>query len=480
MWIASQGRARLHAVAAAGLLIAIAAPAMAEEAPASSPAPDALVAAAPSATGAAAASATPAPKPSNGALTFHGVTLYGVVDVGVAYLNHGAPLTAYFGPGLPFVVQKFSDRPTASLAPNGLGQSKLGLSGVEPLGDGVSLVFRLETGFQPTSGKLLDGPASLIKNNGRPLSAYVESSDSARAGQVLQGAAYAGLSSKTFGTLTYGWQTSLMLDDLIKYDPQAQSYAFSTIGYSGVAGGAGDTEDTRLGSSLKYALGRGPARLALLHQFGSSGRIPGGSDAIDLGLDLGGFSVDAIWDEVKGAVAASPLTAAQNLAHPGTLAAVISDNTAWSVQAKYAWRRAKLYAGWERIDYANPAHPLRAGVETLGGYTLSVVNNSAFNIDKVLQISWAGLRYAVTPKLDLTGAYYRYDQNSYKAGGCSNASAASCRGQLYELSASADYRLTRHFDVYTGVMTSRVADGLAAGYLKTSATGTMSGVRFSF
>jgi predicted porin len=474
MWTALQSRARLHAAATAGLLIGIATPAAAEEASTISTLPDA-----PAAVSSASASAAPTPKPSAGALTFHGVTLYGVVDVGVAYLNHGAPLSADFSPGLPFVVQKFSDRPTASLAPNGLGQSKLGLSGVEPLGAGVSFVFKLETGFQPTSGKLNDGPASLMKDNGRPLAAYVESSDSARAGQFLQGAAYAGFSSKTFGTLTYGWQTSLMLDDLIKYDPQAQSYAFSVIGYSGVAGGAGDTEDARLGSSLKYTVGHGPARLALLHQFGGDS-LPGGSDAVDFGLDLGGFSMDAIWDEVKGAVAASALTAAQNLAHPGTLAAVVSDNTAYSVQAKYAWRQTKLYAGWERVDYANPAHPLSAGVETLGGYTLSVVNNSAFDIHKVLQISWVGLRYAVTPKLDVTGAYYRYDQNSYKAGGCADASAATCSGQLYELSAAADYRLTRHFDVYTGLMTSRVADGLASGYLKTSSTGTMSGVRFSF
>lgn len=467
-------RARLHAGAAAGLLIGIAAPAAAEKTEAISRLPASPI------VGAASAGAAAATKPSDGALTFHGVTLYGVIDVGAAWLNHAAPLTADFAPGLPFLVQKFSDRPTASLAPNGLGQSRVGLSGVEPLGDGVSFVFRLETGFQPTSGKLDDGPASLIKDNGRPLPAWVESSDSSRAGQFLQGAAYAGLSSRTFGTLTWGWQTSLMLDDLIKYDPQAQSYAFSAIGYSGVAGGAGDTEDARLGSALKYALGREPAHLALLHQFGSHGRIPEGSDALDLGLDLGGFSMDAIWDQVRGAVAASPLTAAQNLAHPGTLAAVVSDNTAWSVQAKYAWRRAKLYAGWERIDYANPAHPLSAGVETLGGYTFSVVNNSAFDTHKVLQISWVGLRYAATPKLDVTGAWYRYDQNSYKAGGCSDASAASCSGQLYELSAAADYRLAKHVDVYTGAMTSRVANGLASGYLKTSATGTMSGVRFSF
>lgn len=427
-----------------------------------------------------AASPPRAPKPLERGLTFHGVTLYGVVDFGVAYLNHGAPLSADYGPGLPFMVQKFSDRPTFSLAPNGLSQSRIGLSGVEPVGGGVSFVFRLETGFQPTSGRLTDGPASLIKDNGRVLAAYVESGDASRAGQPFQGAAYAGFSSKTFGTLTYGWQNSLLLDDLIKYDPQAQSYAFSAIGYSGVAGGGGDTEDARLGSTLKYAVGLGPIRLALLHQFGRSHAVPEGSEAADVGLDLGGFSVDAVYDRVKGAVAAASLTATQNLAHLGTLAATISDNTTYSVQAKYTFRHAKLYAGYERLEYANSSDRLAPGFGDIGGYTISVVNNTAYANHKILQISWIGLRYSATPRLDLTGAYYRYDQNSYKGNGCSDESAASCGGSFYEVSATAVYKLVRHVDLYGGVVSSRVMDGLASGYLKTASTGPMAGVRFSF
>ncbi|HEY2402293.1 MAG TPA: hypothetical protein VGI23_18200 [Steroidobacteraceae bacterium] len=55
-----------------------------------------------------------------------------------------------------------------SLAPNGLSQSKVGVSGIEPLGvSDLKGVFKLETGFNPTSGRLTDGPRSLIDNNGR-------------------------------------------------------------------------------------------------------------------------------------------------------------------------------------------------------------------------------------------------------------------------------------------------------------------------
>ena len=81
------------------------------------------------------------------------------------------------------------------------------------------------------------------------------------------------LAHKTFGTLTYGRQNSLILDNLEKYDPQAQAKAFSPIAYSGVSAGGGDTEEKRLDNSLKYVVGYGPAHLAYLHQFRNSGAI---------------------------------------------------------------------------------------------------------------------------------------------------------------------------------------------------------------
>src|SRR5258707_14773750 len=41
----------------------------------------------------AAAAPAPAKKSDSSALTFAGVTLYGTVDVGIAYMTHGAPLS---------------------------------------------------------------------------------------------------------------------------------------------------------------------------------------------------------------------------------------------------------------------------------------------------------------------------------------------------------------------------------------------------
>jgi predicted porin len=430
-------------------------------------------------SGQAEAQAAPA-KAQDDALTLLGVTLYGTVDIGVAHQDHGAPLSSTYAAGLPFLLQKFNNQPITSIAPNGLSQSKIGLSAVEPIGGDVSAVAKLETGFMPTSGRLADGLESLVRSNGVPLDQQRESGDSSRAGQAFQSAAHAGLQSKTFGALTYGRQNSLILDNLQKYDPQQQSQAFSPIGYSGVAGGGGDTEDSRLDQALKYAVQYRFVRLAVLHQFERAGGLPGGSDQVDVGADLAGLSVDAAYAHISDAVSAASLTAAQAAAAPGTLAGTLSDNTAWTLQGRYAWKTVKLYAGYEHIELANPARPIANGADTIGGYELSTVSNTAYTHHKLQQFAWVGARYALTPRLDLSAAYYRNSQNSYKGNGCSDRSASSCAGAHNEASLVAAYKLTRHFDAYAGLNYSSAAGGMASGYLSTEVLSQMGGVRFNF
>ncbi len=427
-------------------------------------------------------SSTSAPNPSGPPpLTWFGVTLYGVVDVGLAHLSHGAPASSTYGPGLPYIVQNFSNSSITSVAGNGLSQSKLGLSGVEPLGAlDLKAVFKLETGFQPTTGRLTDGPKSLIDNNGRANADKATAGDSSRAGQLFQGAAFAGVSSAMLGTLTFGRQNSLMADDLMKYDPQLQSQAFSPIGYSGAAGGLGDTEDRTLDDSLKYSLGYGPVHLAALYQFGSRGFVPERAESLDVGLDYAGLSVDLLWGRVHDAISATSLTATQNTAAPGTLAATASDNTAYAILARYAIRSVKIYAGYEHMTYANPKDPLPNGTVTIGGYVLSAINNMAFTIHKVLQYAWIGARYSITPSLDVSAAYYQFRQNSYNANGCSDTSSGSCSGLYHDGSLVVDYKLSLRFDVYGGVNYSRAVDGMASGFLNDHNWTSMLGLRFVF
>jgi predicted porin len=452
---------------------------------------------APSAPSSAASAPAPAKKSDSGALTWNGITLYGTVDIGVEYVSHGAPLSQTWGPGLPSFIQNFSNHSITSVNGNGLSQSKIGVSGVEPIPylDGWSGIFRVETGFNPWSGRLVDGPASLTADNGKAAAVKISAGDSSRAGQAFNGVAFAGISNKTFGTLTFGRQNGLMLDMLTKYDPQLQAQAFSPIALSGTSGGLGDTESNRLDNSIKYNLQVGPARVAYIHGFGSDGYWPQNSNEFSVGMDMAGFSIDALYGVVHGEVASASLSAANvttlNTAPqplPGwslgnTLSGTVSDNTGYSVQMSYNAKDyfpIKLYAGWERIKFNNPSHPDPVGTQVDGGYILGIVSNTAFNIQKILQISWVGARYSVTPDLDLTAAGYGYNQKSFAANGCHDASSTSCAGEMADISLVADYHFTKRFDSYAGVNWSHVMNGLASGFLFTSEYSPMVGVRYNF
>jgi predicted porin len=350
-------------------------------------------------------------------LTWNGITLYGTVDAGIAYQSHGSPLSQDFYPTLNYIIAPNSNKSITTIASNGLSQSKVGVRGVEPLNDEFSFIFNLEMGFNPTSGKLADAPKSLINNNGVALADRKTAGDGSRAGQFFNGSAFGGFSSKDWGTFTFGRQNALFLDNIVKYDPMNAAYAFSIIGYSGVAGGMGATEDARLDDSVKYVFKHDVFHFGAMYQFGKSDTSPGESWSLDAGFDYAGFSVDAAWGEKKDALAAATLSAAQ-LALPGiphdSLAATVSDNEAWQIGASWAGGGFKASGGYEHIDYSNPSLPVAAGFAGLGGYWISITNNAAFPHDKTLQIWWAGLKYNFTKDFDITGAWYGYDQQSFQ------------------------------------------------------------------
>src|ERR1700734_3310713 len=116
------------------------------------------------------------PAPANGgddSLTWKGITLYGIVDIGLQYQSHGAPISDYFPPGSEEIIQKNSNKTVLGFTPSNLSQSRVGLSGKEPLPmtDDWSGVFRMETFFNPQSGDISDGLKAVALNNGRALTA---------------------------------------------------------------------------------------------------------------------------------------------------------------------------------------------------------------------------------------------------------------------------------------------------------------------
>jgi len=425
---------------------------------------------------------------SDESLTFHGITLYGTIDLGIQYETHGAPASDYYPTGTEAIIEKNSNKSVFAATSSNMGQSLIGLRGTEDLFDDVSAVFRLETYFNPASGELSDGLKSLTLNNGRALNQQTTNVDTSVAGQAFAGAAYAGFSSPSWGTLTFGRQNGLLADGIAKYDPQLVSQAFSVIGFSGVAAGSGDTEDRRLDSSLKYTVTYDALRAGAQYQF--DGGTGGSAWEFQLGGDYAGGSLDGFFVHKKDAISMSSLSTAEVSGLPAlgyssdtSLAGTVSDNTGYGIMGSYSFGAPKVYAGYEHIEYANPSSPLSAGFNDIGGYILAYVDNAAFDIHKDLQVSWVGLKYSVTSSLDVTGAYYRYDQNSYGTGvyaGCSGNQSSACSGTLSAVSVTADYRFSKRFDVYAGAMWSSVMNGLASGYLHTSTINPTLGARFSF
>src|ERR1700761_9272516 len=85
-------------------------------------------------------------------LTWHGITLYGVIDLGVQFDTHSAPFTPYRPSASGNIVRSNGAGSVTGITPSNMGQSRVGLQGNEPLIGDWSGVFQLETFFNPQSG----------------------------------------------------------------------------------------------------------------------------------------------------------------------------------------------------------------------------------------------------------------------------------------------------------------------------------------
>ena len=112
-----------------------------------------------------------------------------------------------------------------------------------------------------------------------------------------------------------------------------------------------------------------------------------------------------------------------------------------------------------------------------------MVNNTAFNTPKVLEVFWAGVKFPLSAQLDISAAYYGYKQDAFATGantGCSGLQAASCSGNENSFSVVLDYKLSKRFDWYLGTFYTEVKDGLASGFLNDNTLTTTTGIRFRF
>ena len=429
---------------------------------------------------------------TDGPLTWKGITIFGTVDVGATWQNHGAPLSDTFAPGLNQYASAQNQRSLFSGGENNMSQSKFGVKGEEDVGGGFKGLFLVETYFNPLSGQISNGPQALMAQKALTTGQLPAGADSGKAGQTF-GQAYAGIKHDTFGTLTFGRSTTSLLDTIMQYDPIAGAQAFSPLGYSGTyGGGAGDTSMARMDSLLKYDNKIGIFHIGGMYQLeGNAGTGNLGSFEVISGVTYGGLSVDGLFGKIKDAMS---LAAASST----SLKATASDNTVYAGFAKYGFGATTLMGGYQHITYSDPSGYVPNNA-TFEGYLLTSVNNMAYSDQKQLQVYWIGSKYQITPAMTIAGALYRITENTYNNGGivvcAGNAAsgagivgtnASNCKGQFNFGSLALDYKWTPRIDSYAGFMYSHAAGGFANGFATNTNAGSANeinptvGVRYSF
>jgi len=437
-------------------------------------------------------------------LTWHGITLYGAYDAGVGWVSHGLPENGYNYEG-ESLVNRNGYQHRFLVAPNNLQQTGLGIRGKEEFLPGWSVVFNASTGINPQSGLLANASATDYINDGLPRASYSEAIDGARAGQPFNDEYYAGISSRYFGTLTFGRQRSLGTGAMLLYDPAGGSYAFSYIGYNGTMAGGGDTEDSRWDDALKYRLIHGPVHFGTMYKFadGSAGCYSASATwtattctpeeahnnayGFNLGGEYGKFSSDLVYQHYNQAISVlnpllgpqspaapyqstmdsintNPITGANLIGTANTVYGIVTDNNAVMAAAKYSWNPVKFFAGYEYIWQNNPANPLGVGASDQGGYIMSGVEDNNLDHEKLVQIWWTGAKYTYHSKTDFTFAWYEQRQNDFRSPPTCSVSAgfrSSCAGALDEGSLYADHHFTKRFDTFAGIAYSYVGGGLA-------------------
>ena len=333
---------------------------------------------------------------------------------------------------------------------------------------GWSLIGTAETGFNPYYGYLADAQRSQVQNNGRALVQQNANADSSRTGQWDNSQAFIGLSNTVYGTLTGGRVNTLSLDAINSYDPMGGSYAFSPIGYSGSYAGFGDTEAARAKTAVKYRLNlpnfgiplASDFRVAGLWQFGGydqgngtnglyQGQIGGDFNLFGGTPFAGALSVDAIGSFARDAVNVGTFSGTCSILKTGPfkgqtgcsdgvpmfynntdVTATLSNNTGLLLTSKYKWHALTVYGGYAWLRQSDPSNDYLNGFTTIGGWnvpatipsTIPGARNSfrpngpatqSTLFPEIAPFFWVGAKYAITPQLDVTGAFYYLQQSNY-------------------------------------------------------------------
>ncbi|KXU82991.1 porin [Paraburkholderia monticola] len=289
------------------------------------------------------------------------VTLYGVIDTNLEFLNHADATGGTL----------------VRMNSGGLSNSRIGFKGTEDLGGGYSAFFWLEAGYNSNDGT------------------------NATSGVLFNRQAAVGVSNASYGALSAGLQYTAMYDILEQYDPMGYAPQYTWFPTTGSADDF--SYKARLNNSVKYVGQFGGLKAIANYSFGGDAGSFQSSAAYGAGLQyaIGTFSAAFAYDYRNGAInTAGTWTKTRN----------------WSLSARNQFGAATVMGGYEH--YLN---------DPTKGASVSAA------------LWFGGMRYRVTPAVQLTTAVY-YQSNKTKD--VSN----SIMGVV-----SGDYSLSKRTDLYATV-----------------------------
>ncbi|WP_321795671.1 porin [Caballeronia sp. J97] len=333
------------------------------------------------------------------------VTLYGLIDAGVTYTSNEITGTG-------------GGHSNWQMTSGAVQDSRWGLRGAEDLGAGLKAVFTLENGFNVNNGQYSSGS------------------------RIFNRQAYVGVSSRDYGALTLGRQTDGMVDfvaplsltgtefggthfahpfdidnlndsfqinNAVKYmSPDFAGFRFGALyGFSNQAGGF--TNNRAYSFGLSYVRGAWNFAFGYL-QLNSSARTPGQ-------LNANGAVTDTTASSLQGVLSTSAVPVGVLADSQKTLGVGVNYSFGPAV-AGFVYTQSKL----TRFFQTN----LSANFQNFEG----------------------NIRYALTPAIELSGAY------TYSRAGGNGGGGIPHWNQL---SAMADYRFSRRTDVYVQGAWQRVS-----------------------
>lgn len=294
------------------------------------------------------------------------VTLYGVADAGIEYLNH-VPDAAKQGASL------------VRMTSGNIAGSRWGLRGVEDLGAGLKAVFLLEGGMVLDSGAAAQG------------------------GRLFGRRAYVGLDTP-YGQVTMGRHHNLTFDLIIPFDPMLFAPKYSSFSHDAWLAG-------RVDNAVKYTGNFGALTASALYSFGVDSTVPNGSEvpgnsrvgrnmSAGFSYGAGALRVGAVYDQLNGSAVATAGKTERRY-----VAAIAGDVGPVTIDLGYRRLVSQLLASMTRTDlfWLGANWDVGRGASLTGA--LYKTNDRTSAKDPMSVVLSAGYRFSKRTDAYLTASY---------------------------------------------------------------------------